>query len=288
MYCLVRLEAGFWDDITSLWEAGELPHNFWTDSVWLWRAEKHRVDQERFSIASFYRLGQDRGNTLRYERPDRFWLAQQQWVKWGLEKAMMGDTGAHVCLSTLGAWKVAMRLRDKEALQEVVGLSGVYGREVSLEELHSELPSKWQVHVPTEARAQRAASTGIHALLQPFATRARRGVNALRRQFATRSCQSEVQGVHTGRTLGYNGIANGTAGSPARHDVAIMRAPCTILHGQSSWASVTISSSEKPTFLNIFTVRLVTWIYRCRWVEACCLPYALAKPWKGLLHLPLH
>ena len=161
----MRLEAGFWDEVTSLWETGELPKDFWAKSAWIYRADIHRLDQERFSIASFYRLNQDRSGTMPYQRPDRFWLAQQQWVKWGLEKMRRGEQSEHVCISTRAAWEEAKMCRDTRYVQPE-GLPAAYGKEVTLRQLEDELPPEWQVSIRTgRADVQGASGTQLVAPL---------------------------------------------------------------------------------------------------------------------------
>lgn len=83
--------AGFWDEVTSLWEAKELPHDFWGGElgsgkrVWLYRGNNHRKFQEVFEIANYYRLNLDREGKEPYSmsRPTRFWIIQKQWIAWG-------------------------------------------------------------------------------------------------------------------------------------------------------------------------------------------------------------
>ena len=108
VYSLVRKVAGFWDEVASLWLTDALPPGFWGggvkggDHVWLHRANSHRVHHEQFSIATYYRLGFDIEGKKPYKdsRPMRFWLIQQQWVKWMLEKAGKNEKPPS-CMSTL-------------------------------------------------------------------------------------------------------------------------------------------------------------------------------------------
>ena len=61
----LRKTKGFWDEVLLLWQAGELPDDFfgvWDDNakkmenrMWLFRANNHRELVEPFEIAAFYR-----------------------------------------------------------------------------------------------------------------------------------------------------------------------------------------------------------------------------------------
>ncbi|KAK9825375.1 hypothetical protein WJX81_006286 [Elliptochloris bilobata] len=88
----VRRVAGYWDEVTSLWEADELPKDFWggrgknSSHLWLHRANNHRMYHEQFDIANYYRLIFNGTDHYVKSRPRRFHVIQQQWVKWGLEK----------------------------------------------------------------------------------------------------------------------------------------------------------------------------------------------------------
>ena len=121
-----------------------LPPDFWGgrleggDHVWLHRANNHRIYQERFSIATYCRLGLDDKGLKPYKgsRPKRFWLIQQQWVKWMLEKERQGEKLCELkCMSTLQGWVTGM--------QPPKVISGTDWRRISLAELQFELPEQY-------------------------------------------------------------------------------------------------------------------------------------------------
>ena len=196
VYSLVRKVAGFWHEVASLWMTDALPPGFWGgavkggDHVWLHRANSHRVHHEQFSIATYYRLGFDNEGKKPYKdsRPMRFWLIQQQWVKWMLEKAGKNEKPPS-CMSTLQKllreWAKLGLKKDKEDEKETKSKtvldckstlrgwavqdlwthrkvqSGAW-KEVDLAELESELPEKWQIRPrASDARVPAAASDDI-------------------------------------------------------------------------------------------------------------------------------
>lgn len=56
----IRKTKGFWDEVVRLWEADELPDDFFgtpdgKNKLWLYRANNHRELVEPFEIANHYR-----------------------------------------------------------------------------------------------------------------------------------------------------------------------------------------------------------------------------------------
>ena len=169
---LVRKIAGFWDDITSLWEAKELPLDFWegkpgsSKGVWLQRANNHRKYQEQFEIANYYRLGLDRSGRVPYVSscPRRFWIIQKQWVAKGVAcRDLRMDI--RECTSTLAGWAMELRRRRAAEPRELPReLSSEPRRQVSLQDLINELALEdEQAQVAPQGRAQGAAGDGAGA-----------------------------------------------------------------------------------------------------------------------------
>ena len=182
MSSLVRKIAGFWDDVTSLWEAKELPLDFWggkpgsSKGVWLQRANNHRKYQEQFEIANYYRLGLDRSGRVPYvsSRPRRFWIIQRQWVVRGVAcqkhnaKLPQGsDKRVDVpeYTSTLAGWAMDLRSRRAAAPQELPReLSSEPRVHISLQQLRAELALEdEQARDALQGGAQGAAGSGAGA-----------------------------------------------------------------------------------------------------------------------------
>ena len=168
MSSLVRRVAGFWDEVISLWEAGELPPDFWGGRagsgkrIWLYRANNHRTFQEQFEIANFYRLGLDRNGAKPYakSRPKRFRIIQQQWVRWGLA-CRDNNFKLPECTSTLVGW--ARELRSKRVVLPRQ-LSTKPRVTVSLQQLEDELaPESPACREAAHEGAQGAAGSGAGA-----------------------------------------------------------------------------------------------------------------------------
>ena len=169
MYSLVRKIAGFWDEVTSLWEAKELPLDFWGGEpgsgkhVWLQRANNHRMYQEAFDIANYYRLNFDEIGKKPYSmsRPTRFWIIQKEWVKWGLA---CRDSSMKIpkCFSTLGGWAKDLRsMRTHSPLQLPHELSSKPCVKVTLQQLSAELELQGEkAPVAPQEGAQGAAVSG--------------------------------------------------------------------------------------------------------------------------------
>ena len=169
---LVRQIAGFWDEVTSLWEANELPHDFWGGKpgsgkhVWLQRANNHRKFQEVFEIANYYRLNLDRNGKTPYasSRPRRFWVIQKQWVARGLA-CRDSSVGIPECTSTLAGWAMELQSRraalPRELPHELSSEPRVHG---SLQDLIDELALEdKQAQDAPQGRAQGAAGSSAGA-----------------------------------------------------------------------------------------------------------------------------
>ena len=174
MFGLVRRIAGFWDEVISLWEAKELPPDFWGgkpgsgNRVWLYRANNHRKFQEQFEIANYYRLGLDRNGTTPYasSRPRRFRIIQQQWVRWCVACRDNGIASPE-CTSTLAGWARELRSIRGQLPQELTTQSRV---QVTLEELEAEEPPARGPAPQERAQAPLAADQELgHLPAQPAA-----------------------------------------------------------------------------------------------------------------------
>lgn len=169
MYSLVRKIAGFWDDVTSLWEAKELPLDFWggkpgsSKHVWLQRANNHRMYQEAFDIANYYRLNLDEsgGKPYSMSRPTRFWIIQKQWVKWGLA-CRDSSMKKPKCFSTLEGWAKELRSKRTDLPLELPHeLSSKPCVKVTLQQLSAELALQDEkAPVAPQEGAQGAAGGG--------------------------------------------------------------------------------------------------------------------------------
>eukprot|EP01018_Ginkgo_biloba_P033519 Gb_34241 [translate_table: standard] len=99
----VRIKiAGFWDQITELWEKYELPDGFESESKWIKSGTAYRRLVEPLDIADYYRLGMNAysGHYLN-ARPRRHtilekWQLQQEEIKPNVINIRRSDEPAHI------------------------------------------------------------------------------------------------------------------------------------------------------------------------------------------------